>query len=211
MTPIEDAVNAVRRGELIVFPTDTVYGIAARPDDPSATAKLFEAKSRPRGLALPVLVANAEVARTLARFDERADRLCGLWPGALTMVLLRSDVSRPWGLGGDADTIGLRVPRHSLAAAVLSAAGPLATTSANRSSEPPIRTCDDLHEAFGDSVSVYLCQEETGRSVSSGTASTVVDLAHGRARIVRAGGTDLRKIAEFLGDEVPLLDSPTSR
>ena len=210
MTPIEDAADAVRRGELIVFPTDTVYGIAARPDDPSATARLFQAKGRPRKLALPVLVATAEVAQTLARFDDRADRLCDLWPGALTIVLPRTDVSRPWELGGDADTIGLRAPRHPLATAILLAAGALATTSANRSSEPPARNCDDLHDAFGDSVAVYLCQDDPARRTRSGAASTVVDLAHGGARIVRTGGVDANTIAEVLGEEVPLLDSPSS-
>ena len=150
MTAIEDAADAVRRGELIVFPTDTVYGIAARSDDPSATGKLFEAKRRSRELPLPVLVADVEVARTLAHFDDRADRVSVLWPGALTMVLPRTNLSRSWELGGDAQTIGLRVPRHPLAMAILWAAGPLATTSANVSSAPPARTCDDLHEAFGE-------------------------------------------------------------
>ncbi|MEP6973466.1 MAG: L-threonylcarbamoyladenylate synthase [Actinomycetota bacterium] len=206
MTPIDDAAEAVRRGELIVFPTDTVYGIATRPDDPSATARLFEAKRRARELSLPVLVTNVDVARTLARFDDRADRLCGLWPGALTIVLPRTDLSRSWELGADAGTIGLRVPRHPLALAVLLAAGPLATTSANLSSAPPARTCDDLHEAFGDSVAVYLCED----AVAAGVASTVVDLAHGGARIVRAGGVDERRLEELLGEEVPLLDSPPS-
>ena len=210
MTPIEDAADAVRRGELIVFPTDTVYGIAARPDDPFATTRLFEAKRRPRDLSLPVLVANADVARVLARFGSRADRLCRLWPGALTIVLPRTDASRAWELGRDKDTIALRVPRHPLAAAVLLAAGPLATSSANRSSEPPARTCDDLHQAFGDSVAIYLCQDDPARSERSDAASTVVDLAHGRARIVRTGGVDARTIAELLGDEGPLLDSPSS-
>jgi L-threonylcarbamoyladenylate synthase len=206
MTPIEDAADAVRRGELIVFPTDTVYGIAARPDDPSATERLFEAKRRPRELSLPVLVASLEVAHTLGRFDDRADRLCVLWPGALTIVLPRTDVSRPWNLGADRDTIGLRAPRNPLATAVLLAAGPLATTSANRSGEPPARTCDDLHQAFGDSVAVYLCQDDP----AGNAVSTVLDLAHGGARIVRAGAVEARRIAELLGDEVPLLDSPSS-
>jgi L-threonylcarbamoyladenylate synthase len=210
MTPIEDAADAARRGELIVFPTDTVYGIATRPDDPSATARLFKTKHRPRERSLPILVANVEVARTLARFDDRADRLCGLWPGAMTMVLPRTDVSRPWELGGDGATIGVRAPRHPLATAVLLAAGPLATTSANRSGAPPARTCDELHDAFGDSVAVYLCQDDPADTIGSGASSTVVDLAHDGARIVRAGGVDARTIAELLGDEVPLLDSPSS-
>jgi L-threonylcarbamoyladenylate synthase len=210
VTPIEAAAAAVGRGDLIVFPTDTVYGIAARPDDASATARLFEAKHRRRERSLPVLVANVEDARTLARFDDRADRLVRLWPGALTIVLPRTDVSRSWDLGGDPHTIAVRAPRHPLATAVLLATGPLATTSANRSGEPPARTCDDLHRAFGDSVAVYLCRDDTATSATSGAASTVVDLTHDGARIVRSGEVDARTIAELLGDEVPLLDSPSS-
>lgn len=205
MDPIADAVAAVRSGGLIVFPTDTVYGIGTVPDDPAATASLFDAKHRPRDLTLPVLTATLGAARAVARFDDRAERLAAaLWPGALTLVLPRTDASDGWDLGGDGETIGVRVPSHPLAVAVLDAAGPLATTSANRSGEPPAVTCDALHAAFGDRVAVYLCQEPP----LSGTASTVVDLTHRDVRVLRAGGVDARRIAHLLGEGVPLLDSP---
>jgi L-threonylcarbamoyladenylate synthase len=205
MDAIADAVAAVRRGELIAFPTDTVYGLGAAPHDPAATARLFDAKRRPRDLTLPVLAATPEVASTLARFDERAERLAtALWPGPLTLVLPRSPASLPWDLGAATGTIGLRVPSHPLALAILSAAGPVATSSANRSGEPPAQTCDGLHAAFGDLVAVYLCQEQP----LAGAASTVVDLAHDDVRIVRAGGVDASRIAQVLGGRAPLLDSP---
>ena len=123
--PVADAIAAARRGDLIVFPTDTVYGIAARPDDAAATDRLFEAKQRPRDLTLPVLVSNAGQAREIARFDDRAARLAqGLWPGALTLVLPRTAASEGWDLGGDRDSIGVRVPDHPLALAVLAGASP---------------------------------------------------------------------------------------
>jgi tRNA threonylcarbamoyl adenosine modification protein (Sua5/YciO/YrdC/YwlC family) len=203
--PIADAVAAVRRGELIVFPTDTVYGVGAAPYDPAATDRLFDAKRRPRDLTLPVLTATLEVAGTLARFDDRAERLAvALWPGPLTLVLPRARVSRSWDLGEDVATIGLRVPSHPLALAILSAAGPIATTSANRSGAPPAGTCDELHAAFGDLVAVYLCQEEP----LAGAASTVVDLTHDEARILRSGGVHVDQIAQLLGRGAPLLDSP---
>lgn len=205
MDPIADAVAAVRRGELIVFPTDTVYGIGAAPHDPAATARLFDAKHRPRDLILPVLAATLEVASALAWFDDRAQRLAtALWPGPLTLVLPRARASVRWDLGGDAGTIGLRVPSHPLALAVLSAAGPVATTSANRSGGPPAGTCDELHAAFGDLVAVYLCQEQP----LTGAASTVVDLTHGDARILRAGEVGADDIEQLLGGRAPLLDSP---
>ena len=150
--PIGDAVAAVRRGELVVFPTDTVYGIAARPDDPAATARVFEAKQRPSDLTLPVLVASIEDARAVAQLDDRAERLAAaLWPGALTIVVPRAPRSRDWDLGGDPASIGVRIPDHRLARAVLDG-GPLATTSANRSGEGPATTCEELHEVFGDAV-----------------------------------------------------------
>lgn len=204
MDPIGDAAAAALRGALIVFPTDTVYGIATTPRDPAATARLFDAKRRPRDLTLPVLTATVEQARELATFDRRADLLAGsMWPGALTLVLPRAEASRSWQLGDHGATIGLRVPRHPMAFSLLSAAGPLAATSANRSGEPPARTCDELHAAFGAQVSVYLCLDEP----LSGAASAVVDLTQGEARLLRGGAQDVNRIAEMLGGEGSLLDS----
>jgi tRNA threonylcarbamoyl adenosine modification protein (Sua5/YciO/YrdC/YwlC family) len=203
--PIVDAVVAVRSGRLIVFPTDTVYGVGTVPHDAAATARLFEAKRRPRDLTLPVLTGSLDAARAVAWFDDRAERLAAsLWPGPLTLVLPRTDTSTGWELGGEGGTIGVRMPSHPLALAVLHAAGPLATTSANRSGEPPAMTCDELHAAFGDQVAVYLCQEQP----LTGAASTVVDLTQGDVRVVRAGGVDADRIEQLLGGGAPLLDSP---
>lgn len=182
--PIEDAAAAALAGDLIVMPTDTVYGIGTRPDDPAATERLFEAKGRPRHLELPVLVPSAAAARDVAAFDERAEVLIGrLWPGPLTLVLPRTDASRPWELGGDPATIGLRMPHHPLALAVLSRTGPLAVSSANRSGGPTPEECDGLERTFGHVVAVYLCQDEP----LAGRPSTVLDLSHGEPRILRAG------------------------
>jgi len=183
--PLADARLAADRGGLIVFPTDTVYGIGCRPDVASATARLFDTKERPRGLTLPVLAGSTAAARAIARFDDRADRLAfALWPGALTMVLPRTPESESWDLGGEDATIGVRVPNHPMALALL-AAGPLATTSANRSGEPPATTCDALVEVFGEAVDVYLCQDDA----LAGAASTVVSLV-GELEIVRVGAVD---------------------
>jgi L-threonylcarbamoyladenylate synthase len=182
-----------------------VYGIGTMPHDATAITRLFEAKDRPRELTLPVLTASLDAARALARFDDRAERLAAaLWPGALTLVLPRTDASAGWDLGGDGRTIGVRVPLHPLALAVLAAAGPLAITSANRSGDPPAVSCDELHATFGDRVAVYLCQEQP----LSGSASTVVDLSQQGARVLRAGGVDAERIEQLLGEGVPLLDSP---
>jgi L-threonylcarbamoyladenylate synthase len=205
--PIAEAAAAARRGALIVFPTDTVYGLATRPDDPAATDRVFRAKRRPADLALPVLVPSAVAARAVAVLDARAERLAaGCWPGALTLVLARTDASAAWALGGDGETVAVRMPHHPLALAVLAAAGPLAVTSANHSGAPPATTCDELTAAFTDEVECYLCQDEP----LSGLASTVVDLTHGRAAVLRSGAVDRDVVARLLGPQEPLLDSPLS-
>lgn len=182
--PIGEAADAAMRGEAVVLPTDTVYGIATRPDDASATARLFSAKGRPLDLDLPVLVPSAGAARRIAVFDERASVLATrFWAGPLTVVLSRTNVSRDWELGRDGGTIGVRMPHHPLALAVLARTGPLAVTSANRSGEATPATCDGVRDVFGDAVAVYLCDA----SPLDGAPSTVVDLAHGEARVLRVG------------------------
>jgi len=205
--PLGEAAAAARRGDLIVFPTDTVYGVGTRPDDPAATAKVFEAKRRPRDLELPVLVATVSEARAVAAFDERAERLAAaLWPGPLTLVLPRGADASGWDLGGDPATVGVRAPHHPVALALLADTGPLAVTSANLSGRPPAETCDELQALFGDDVAVYLCQE----GPLAGVSSTVVDLAHGPAMILREGSLVRERLVECLPDEPSLLHSRSS-
>lgn len=205
--PLGDAAAAALRGELIVFPTDTVYGLGTRPDDPAATGRVFEAKHRPADLELPVLVATTEVARSVGVFDERAEALAAAcWPGPLTLVLPRGAAAAAWALGGDPATVGVRAPRHPLALALLAETGPLAVTSANRSGDPPAETCDELHTLFGELVAVYLCQGDR----LEGKASTVLDLAHGPAAMLREGALPREALAELLPEEVSLLDSRPS-
>jgi tRNA threonylcarbamoyl adenosine modification protein (Sua5/YciO/YrdC/YwlC family) len=205
--PVDEAIRAVLDGGLVVFPTDTVYGLAARPDDPDATGLVFRAKRRGRELALPVLVPSIASASDVAVFDERAELLAAaLWPGALTIVLPRAARSAGWDLGGEAATVGIRQPAHPLAGAILEATGPLAVTSANRSGEPPATTCDGLRRALGDLVEVYLCEDEP----AAGSASTVIDLAHGAPRVLRGGAVPIDDVARLLPAGEPLLDSRPS-
>jgi L-threonylcarbamoyladenylate synthase len=186
-TELEVAVTAVRDGKAIIFPTDTVYGIGARPDDPAATGAVFEAKERPRDLALPVLAASVDDAARIAAFDARATRLAeAFWPGTLTIVLPRSERSRMWDLGGDGMSIGVRVPGHPLTLELLRRTGPLAVTSANRSGEAPGEDRDALVAIFGDRVGAYLGDPFPLR----GTASTVIDLTGPEALILRRGDLD---------------------
>lgn len=191
--PILDAVSAALAGELIVLPTDTVYGVGTRPDDPAATARLFRVKGRPRGLAIPVLVADRSGAQEVARWDGPAQALADrFWPGPLTIVLPRTERSRGWELGGDGSTIAVRIPRHPLALEILALTGPLAVTSANRSGEPTAPTIDGVRAALGDAVAIYLGEEGPLEE----RPSTVVELSGGRVRVLREGSVLVRDLAE---------------
>jgi len=203
-TPVDDAVDALARGRLVVLPTDTVYGIAARPDVPGALDRVFAAKARPRSLTLPILVGDLATARSVAVLDEVAGRAAeAWWPGAVTLVLPRSRLSRAWQLGDAHQTIGVRIPDEPLALEVLRRSGPLAVTSANRSGDPPATTCDELVAAFGDAVDVYLCPD----APLVGTASSVVDLTSSPPRIVREGALASEAFRRFMEGRDPLLDS----
>jgi L-threonylcarbamoyladenylate synthase len=192
---LDTAAEAANRGDLVVLPTDTVYGLAARPDLPEGTTKVFEAKRRPRGLSLPILAPDLEAAAALAAFDGRASALAGaFWPGGLTLVLPRTDLSRPWDLGEEGETVGVRVPGHPVARRLLASTGPLAVTSANRSGEPSAATCGDAERALGDDVAVYLCAGSL-----PGTASTIVDLTSDRPRILRTGAVSPDDVLAALG------------
>jgi L-threonylcarbamoyladenylate synthase len=204
VTAVDDAVEALARGDLVVLPTDTVYGIGARPDVPGATDRLFEAKSRPRALTLPVLVADLATASSIAELDERAARAAeAWWPGPVTLVLPRTRTSAGWDLGDERETVGVRIPDEPLALEVLRRSGPLAVTSANRSGEPPGRTCDELVAAFGEAVAVYLCRAEP----LDGEASSVLDLATSPPRVLREGALPAEVLRRFMAGGDPLLDS----
>jgi tRNA threonylcarbamoyl adenosine modification protein (Sua5/YciO/YrdC/YwlC family) len=188
-------VEALARGDLVVLPTDTVYGVGGRPDLPGVTDRIFEAKRRPRGLTLPVLVAGLEQAGAVAALDHRARALAeAFWPGGLTLVVPRSDLARGWNLGDETDTIGIRMPDHRVARAVLEAAGPLAVTSANRSGEPTPDSCAGVRAVLGETVTLYLCADPL-----PGVSSTVLDLTGDRPRILRAGAVSPDDVLAALG------------
>lgn len=192
---IAAAAEAVGAGGLAVFPTDTVYGIACRPDDPDATGRLFEAKRRPSGLNLPVLAPSVRGALELVVPNEAAQRLArAFWPGPLTMVLPRGEQSGGWSLGAASETIGVRVPDHPLSLALLRRAGPLAATSANISGGPGLTDAAALREAFGAAVAVYIVVEASMEG-PSGQSSTVVDLTGKDLRVVRQGPIEAARVS----------------
>jgi len=196
---LDAAEEALGRGQLVVIPTDTVYGLAARPDIDGATDRLFDAKRRPHDLTLPILVAGAADAAQVAQMDARALALAHrFWPGGLTLVLPRTQVSRGWDLGAAKDTIGVRVPEHGLAIALLARTGPLAVSSANRSGEKPASSCEGVRKSLRDEVELYLCVDGGG-----GTPSTILDLTGVEPHILRIGAVDPDEVLAGLIGRAP--------
>jgi L-threonylcarbamoyladenylate synthase len=186
------AVAALRAGQVVGLPTDTVYGIAADPRSPAATAAVFEVKDRPAGLELPVLVAGLDQAGQLAHpIGPTARALAGRWwPGPLTLVLPR----RPGAalhLGGNPDTVGLRCPAHPLALAVCATFGPIATTSANHHGQAPASTAAATAALPG--LGLVL-----DAGPAAGAPSTVVDLTGDRPALLREGALGWAEILAVL-------------
>jgi tRNA threonylcarbamoyl adenosine modification protein (Sua5/YciO/YrdC/YwlC family) len=180
---IDEAVNAVRRGDLIVIPTDTVYGVGAEPFDADAVSALGAAKGRTDGAAPPVLMPEVRTLDGLAAdVSEGARALAAaFWPGALTL-LLRAQPSLQWTVSGSGGVVALRVPDHPAALAVLQHTGPLAVTGAQRSGQPAPVSVDSAREQLGGAVAVYLDGGEV-----PGAVSTVVDATVSPPRVLRAG------------------------
>ncbi len=190
---MNDAVTALRAGEVIVIPTDTVYGLACLPRLPAAVQKIFELKGRPESKPLPVLGDGIRALENVASFDERAVALARTyWPGPLTLVLPRA-TSFTYDLGGDdTSTVAVRVPQNATALELLGATGPLAVTSANRSGEDPATTVDEARAVFGEAVAAYV-----GDDGGLGRPSTVVSLV-GPARILREGALSATELLDSL-------------
>lgn len=198
MTGLSEALAALDAGRAIVMPTDTVYGIGARPDLEAAVASIFAIKERPEDRALPVLAAGIEALAGVAAFDEAALRLAELfWPGPLTIVLPRAE-GFDHDLGGrDRATVAVRVPALDEARDLLRRSGPLAVTSANRSGEPPAATVEEARSALGDAVPVYLDAGRVG-----GAPSTVLVTAP-EPRVLRRGALGFETLKKVLPDLVP--------
>lgn len=188
---IDEAVNAIGRGALVVLPTDTVYGVAADAFAPAAVAALLAAKGRGRQMPPPVLVPAPLTVDGLATEVPEAARALieAFWPGGLT-VILRSQPSLAWDLGETRGTVALRMPDHPAALTLLARTGPLATTSANLTGAAAALTVTEAFDQLGGSVSVYL----DGGPAPGGTASTIVDATSGPLRLVRTGALSLDEL-----------------
>ena len=210
---ITEAATALRRGELVAFPTETVYGLGADATNARAVAAIFEAKGRPRFNPLISHVADAAAAERLGKLTAHGRRLAdAFWPGPLTLVLQRqpgcpiADLATA-GLA----TLGVRVPAHPIAQRLIAAAGvPIAGPSANRSGHVSPTTAAHVAADLADRVAIIL----DGGPTEVGLESTVVDVTGEVPVILRRGGVSREAIAEVIGAPIDVAtgdaDKPAS-
>lgn len=194
----EQAAEALRRGELILLPTETVYGLGADAANPEAVAAIFAAKGRPRFNPLIAHVADAAIAETAGVFNAQAKALAeAFWPGPLTLVAPIRDTTRVCDLArAGLDSVALRVPAHAGARAVLAAfGGPVVAPSANRSGRPSPTTFADAVEETGFAVAAAV----DGGACAVGLESTVVSVLGGRVSLLRPGAVTRADLERVVG------------
>lgn len=198
MNALDAAAAALAAGELVILPTETVYGLAADAERPDAIARVYEAKGRPRFNPLIAHVSDAAMARRIARLDDRAERLAeAFWPGPLTLVLPVLDPQAVCDLArAGLDTVAIRAPAHPLAQALIARFGSaVCAPSANRSGRPSPTTFLDAVEETGAAAAAAL----DGGPCAVGLESTVVGLVDGAARLLRPGGLERSAIEAVIG------------
>jgi len=190
---IAAAVTAVLNGELVVLPTDTVYGLGADAFNPKAVTRLLTAKGRGRDMPPPVLVGTVRAATALVEdLGPDGQRLIDeFWPGGLTIVC-RAARTLSWDLGDTKGTVAIRMPEDAVALDLLRETGPMAVSSANLTGLPAATTAALARDQLGDAVSVYL---DNG-TVSGGVASTIVDLTGPQPRLLRRGAISVGRLRE---------------
>ncbi|CAL8976773.1 Putative threonylcarbamoyl-AMP synthase [Cellulomonas sp. T2.31MG-18] len=202
---LDEAVNALARGGLVVLPTDTVYGVGADAFTPAAVQALLDAKGRGRQMPPPVLMPDVRTLDGLARDVPEAARALAeaFWPGALT-IIVHAQPSLAWDLGETHGTVALRVPDHALALALLRRTGPLAVSSANLTGQPSAVTAQEAAEQLGDAVPVFL----DGGPTPGPVPSTIVDATGDRLRVVRLGSISLEQLREVADVDEPAREDP---
>jgi L-threonylcarbamoyladenylate synthase len=198
---LAEAAASLRKGNLVVMPTDTVYGLAADAFSLPGVASLLAAKGRGRQMPPPVLVGSVRAATALVE-DLSApgkDLIDEFWPGGLTLVL-RANRNLIWDLGDTRGTVAVRMPLHELALELLKETGPLAVSSANLSGAPAATTAADAEAQLGEAVAVYL----DGGPCQANVPSTIVDLTSPVPRLLRLGAISIGRLREV----VPLIVDP---
>ncbi|MGN8246672.1 L-threonylcarbamoyladenylate synthase [Cellulomonas soli] len=205
---IDEAVHALSRGELVVLPTDTVYGIGADAFAPTAVQALLDAKGRGRQMPPPVLIPDVRTLDGLATHVPEGARALAeaFWPGGLTLIL-DAQPSLAWDLGETHGTVALRMPDHPAALALLRRTGPLAVSSANLTGRAAAVSATDAYEQLAASVAVYLDAGDAPGQV----ASTIVDATGEVLRLVRAGAITLERLREVAPVVAPAAEGGSGR
>jgi L-threonylcarbamoyladenylate synthase len=192
---IANAALAVQRGQLVVLPTDTVYGIGADAFDAEAVSRLLAAKGRGREMPPPVLVSAPTTLDALAVGIPSYARalVTELWPGPLTLVC-RQQPSLQWDLGDTRGTVAVRMPDHEVALELLSRTGPLAVSSANRTGMPAATDAERAQQMLGSQVAVII----DGGPTPGSEPSTIVDVTGPVGRVLRLGAVSLERLNEIV-------------
>jgi L-threonylcarbamoyladenylate synthase len=200
LTGMRLARQAVSKGELVVMPTDTVYGVAADAFNAEAVQRLLDAKGRDRTAPPPVLIPGIPTLDALAQTvpDEVRALVAEFWPGGLT-VILRARTTLDWDLGETRGTVALRMPSHPIALELLAETGPLAVSSANATGEPAATTAAAAEAMLGDAVAVYLDAGAGGTQASTIVDATALESPEGKLRIVRSGVIPDTEIVRVVG------------
>ena len=199
---IEKAIAILKNGGLVAYPTDTVYGLGACMTDTKAVARIFEVKGRPKGMALPVLLADhAQIELIVESMPLAAQRLAdAFFPGALTIILPKSSAV-PDVITGGGNTVAFRIPNHPVPLALINGLGkPIVGTSANLSGQPTALTAEEVQAQIGDKIDMVI----DGGRCPGGIESTVIDLSGEKPVIRRQGVISIDRLRKILPDIVTL-------
>jgi tRNA threonylcarbamoyl adenosine modification protein (Sua5/YciO/YrdC/YwlC family) len=193
-TGLREAASAVRRGELVVLPTDTLYGLGADAFTNWAVRALLEAKGRGPSMPTPVLVPSPATLHGLVAGMPSVgwELVDAFWPGGLTLVAMHQP-TLTWDLGETRGTVAIRMPLHPVAIELLTETGPMAVSSANKSGMAPAKTAAEAQDQLGDAVSVYL---DAGRVGDEGGASSIVDVTGTVPVLLRQGALTFEQLRE---------------
>jgi tRNA threonylcarbamoyl adenosine modification protein (Sua5/YciO/YrdC/YwlC family) len=194
---LDAAGTAISYGNLVLLPTDTVYGVAADAFNPAAVTGLLAAKNRGRAMPVPVLIGEASTLAGLVMDppDVAMELATAFWPGGLTLVLDHAP-SLAWDLGDAEGTVAVRLPDDDLARDLLRKTGPLAVSSANRSGRPAATTAQEAAEQLGEHAAVVL----DGGPRTGSAASTIVDCTGPTPRVLRVGAVPVARLREVVPD-----------
>ena len=195
---LDQAAKLIKQGKIVVFPTETVYGIGANGLDEKAVKKLYEVKQRPLNKPITLLVSNMEMVESVAKdITETEYKIMEkFFPGPLTIILKKKEIVPDIVTSGQ-DTVGVRMPSGEIARKLIEKAGvPLATPSANITGQPSGTDLQEIEKNFKEKVDFYI----DGGECEIGLASTIVQVVEGRIQILRQGSITLEDINQKMLD-----------